>query len=139
MSEQNNSTGYYPASRTLAEIIADLSKPLPDRFLKTKTKGGTQLTFITWRTAQRLLDYYAPGWSGSVTHIALSADRVAVSYAISIPTADGGIVTRSATGTEDEDDSGWGDPVTNAEQQAFKRAAARFGLALYLYDAKGGK
>lgn len=123
-------------NQTLAEIIAALSKPLPDSLLQTKTKGGTQITFMSWRTCQRILDKHAPGWSGKVTQIVCTGDRTAVGYAISIPTSDCGDVMRSATGTEDEEDSGWGDPVTKAEQQAFKRAAARFGLGLYLYDGK---
>jgi hypothetical protein len=138
----NGASAPGPALRTLAEIQADLSRELPARLIQTKpknTKGGgkVQLSFINWRTAQRMLDHYAPGWQGYVTNIALSADRTAVSYQLGIPTSDFGMVWRTATGTDDEDDGGYGDPVTNAEQQAFKRAAARFGLGLYLYE--GGK
>ena len=54
-----------------------------------------------------------------------------VTYTIRIPTAEG-IVSRSATGSE-KLGSGF-DPVASAEQQAFKRAAARFGIGLDLYD-----
>ncbi|MBF6596243.1 MAG: hypothetical protein IVW51_17590 [Thermaceae bacterium] len=140
--EEAPTARFTPAQRTLADIIADLSKPLPDRLIQHKPRRNKrtgqerQLAFINWRTVQRLLDLKAPGWCGQVTTIALSANRCAVSYELTIPTADAGHVTRAATGTDDEDDEGYGDPITNAEQQAFKRAATRFGLGLYLYDRK---
>jgi hypothetical protein len=44
---------------------------------------------------------------------------------------------REATGTEeepDEDEKMYGDPSSNAEAMALKRAAAKFGLGLYLYQ-----
>jgi hypothetical protein len=63
--------------------------------------------------------------------VVISGDTVIVSYAISIPTAEG-IITRAAVGS-DKLGSGF-DPVASAEQQAFKRAAARFGIGLDLYD-----
>jgi len=82
---------------------------------------------------------------------------------LTIPTAEGNIY-REATGTEllKEDKDVWigekpnrqklkddlgrpvtesrelayGDPSSNAESMAFRRAAARFGLGLYLYEKK---
>lgn len=130
-------------SRPLAAIIADLSKPIPDRLLQTKQKGGATLTFYTWMTAQRYLDLYAPGW-WSRTIVALSAERVAVVVELTIPTSDHGLVTRAASGDDTEDDDEmdereqrqrqYGSPTTRAEGQAFKRACARFGLGLYLRD-----
>ena len=59
-----------------------------------------------------------------------------VTYTIRIPTAEG-VVSRSATGSE-KLGSGF-DPVASAEQQAFKRAAARFGIGLDLYDKPAAK
>jgi hypothetical protein len=52
---------------------------------------------------------------------------------ISIPCLEG-IISREATGTEDEELKGYGDPSSNAEAMALKRAAAKFGLGLYLYQ-----
>jgi hypothetical protein len=43
-----------------------------------------------------------------------------------------GIISREAT--EDEELRGYGDPPSNAEAMALKRAAAKFGLGLYLYS-----
>ena len=52
---------------------------------------------------------------------------------VSIVASDG-VVTRQATGCEDDDKAGYGDPTSNAESMALRRAAAKFGLGLYLYD-----
>lgn len=143
-----------PGEQTLDEIIAALSKEIPARFLQVKRKGGQDLVFFTWVTAQRFLDLYAPGWHGKAT-LTYSEGRVGCVYEISIPTSDGGLVPRAATGddTEDDDDMpefqtdderkrwvqeqrqrNYGSPTTRAEGQAFKRAAGRFGFGLYLRD-----
>ncbi|MGC9506191.1 hypothetical protein [Baaleninema sp.] len=50
-----------------------------------------------------------------------------------MPTADG-MVVRHATGTEELNCNSYGDPSSNAESMAFRRAAAKFGLGLYLYQ-----
>jgi len=42
--------------------------------------------------------------------------------------------TKPATGTEDEKLKGYGDPSSNAKAMVLKRAAAKFGLGLYLYS-----
>ena len=52
---------------------------------------------------------------------------------LSIPTAEG-IIYCEATGTNSLKDTAYGDASSNAESMAFRRAAAKFGLALYLYD-----
>jgi hypothetical protein len=52
-----------------------------------------------------------------------------VTVRISIPCIEG-IISREATGTEDEELKGYGDPSSNAEAMALKRAAAKFGLGL---------
>ncbi len=119
--------------RPLAAIIENLSKPLKARHLKTRKQGGADITFIEWHTAVKYLDLYAPGWSYSVRGVGLVGKLVTVTASISIPCAEG-VVTREATGCEDLDAKGYGDPVSNAEAMALKRAASKFGLGLYLYS-----
>ena len=121
------------APRGIQEIIADLSKAIPKRLLKTKTAGGQKINFITWHTAVRFLDLYAPGWNYEIRHLAGVGGKLIIVARISVPCAEG-VVYREATGQEDEDISGWGDSSSNSEAQALKRAAAKFGLALYLYE-----
>jgi hypothetical protein len=45
-----------------------------------------------------------------------------------------GAISRQGTGIEALDTSSYGDAQSNAESMAFRRAAARFGLGLHLYD-----
>jgi len=119
--------------RSIREIIADLSKPIAQRHLKTRRQGGTELTYIEWHTAVKYLDHFAPGWSYHVRSVQLVGNLVTVIASISIPCLEG-VVTREATGCEDADAKGYGDSVSNAEAMALKRAASKFGLALYLYS-----
>ena len=121
--------------QSIKTIIANLSRPLAARWLKTKpaSKKGGEITFIEWHTAVRFLDHHAPGWSYAVKSIGQVGNLVTVIASISIPCLEGA-VTREATGCEDADTTGYGDAVSNAEAMALKRAAAKFGLCLYLYS-----
>jgi len=121
--------------RTIADIITDLSKPIPDRLLKTKTVGGQKIRFIPWYTAVRFLDLYAPGWSYEIRSVTGVADQLIVVARISIPCTEG-IIYREATGIEDITVKGYGDAASNASSMAMRRAAAAFGLGLHLYDTK---
>jgi hypothetical protein len=91
--------------------------------------------YLEWFAVNRILDAHCPGWSGEAV-VTTVGDTVIVTYTIRIPTAEG-VVSRSATGSE-KLGSGF-DPVASAEQQAFKRAAARFGIGLDLYDRPADK
>ena len=119
--------------RSIRDIIADLSKPVADRHLKTRKQGGSTLSYIEWHSAVKYLDHYATGWSYSVKSVQLVGSLVTVIASISIPCLEG-VVTREATGCEDSDAKGYGDAVSNAEAMALKRAASKFGLGLYLYQ-----
>ena len=119
--------------RSIRDIVADLSKPLAQRHLKTRRQGGAELTYLEWHTAVKYLDLFAPGWSYAVKNVALVGNLVTVVAAISIPCLEG-VVTREATGCEEADSKGYGDAVSNAEAMALKRAASKFGLGLYLYQ-----
>ena len=133
--------------RPINEIIADLSKEIPRGFLKKldSSKGGGD--YLPWHTCCQLLDRCAPGWEYSIKQVHFSSDRIYLIVAITIPAAEGNF-TREATGTEELKRQVWnkdlqimetkehayGDPSSNAEGMALRRAAAKFGLALYLYS-----
>jgi hypothetical protein len=119
--------------RSINEIIADLSKPIAERHLKTRKQGGQTLTYISWDVAVRYLDHFAGAWSFEIRSVTAIGDRCVVTARISIPCLEG-VVSREATGTEDEELRGYGDPSSNAEAMALKRAVAKFGLGLYLYQ-----
>jgi hypothetical protein len=158
---QSGESFYKPFRRPIAVILADLSKPIPKKYLATRKQGGATLTYLPWFNCCKLLDRCAPGWEGRVTHMHTTHDRIFVTYCLTIH-AEEGSFTREATGTEllKEEKEVWvgekpnrhqlkdelsrpmtearelayGDPSSNAESMAFRRAAAKFGLGLYLYE-----
>lgn len=131
---------------TIHQIESALGRPLPERILKTKPVDGKQITYIPWAHCVWILSKYAPGWEWRVDQVVLGEHRLFLYGSLSIPTCDG-VVTRQATGSEllrkvyrDEktgaqydDEIPYGDPSSNAEAMALKRAATKFKLGLYLY------
>ncbi|HEX8653071.1 MAG TPA: Rad52/Rad22 family DNA repair protein [Pyrinomonadaceae bacterium] len=121
--------------RPIDEIIKDLSKPIPQRLLKDKTVGGTKIKYLPWHTAVKFLDLYAPGWSYEIRHLMGIGGKLVLVSRISIPCAEG-VVYREATGQEEETVDRYGDPASNAESKSLRRAAAKFGLGISLYERK---
>lgn len=80
-----------------------------------------------------MLSFYAPGWCGEVRDVIYSDNgTVTVVYRLTIRGSDGE-AHRESTGTVSSNDSNIDDPVAGAEEIAFCRACARFGLGLYLF------
>ena len=121
--------------RSIREIVKDLTKPVAKRHQKVRKQGGTNLNYIAWHDAVKYLDHYAPGWNYEIRSIESIAGKLIIVVRLSIPSLEG-IVYREATGQEDEQTDSWGDSSSNAESMALRRAAAKFGLGLYLYDQK---
>ena len=119
--------------RSIKDITSDLGRTVNPQRLKTRTQGGKQLSYLPWYQAVRYLDYHAPGWSYEVRSITTVGNAVAVVVRITIPCLEG-LIYREATGYEPLEVKGYGDPTSNAESMALRRAAAKFSLALYLYD-----
>lgn len=124
---------YKDFRRPVVEILADLSKPIPGKYLAQRKQGGANLTYLPWYNAIKLLDRCAPGWDYSVTSIHTTSDRIFVTARVTIRASEGDFA-REATGTELLNCGSYGDPSSNAESMALRRAAAKFGLGLYLYD-----
>jgi len=117
------------------ELRDTLNQPTDPSLIRRRRQGTVDVDYLEWFTVNRILDTHCPGWSGEAV-VTTAGDTVIVTYTIRIPTAEG-VVSRSATGSE-KLGSGF-DPVASAEQQAFKRAAARFGIGLDLYDKPAAK
>lgn len=119
--------------RSIREIVKDLSKPVAKRHLRTRKQGGKELTYISWYDAVKYLDHYAPGWCYEVRSMDSVAGKLILTIRLSIPCLEGNVY-REATGQEEEETTSYGDSSSNAESMALRRAAAKFGLGLYLYD-----
>lgn len=118
--------------RPLNEIQSDLIRPLPDDLISWFQKKSNWIPYLSWTDANMILDYCAPGWSCDVTENQVG-DRVVVKVSLTLLCAEG-LISRSSLGSENLGDENFGGPLPDAESQAFRRAAAKFGLCLYLYD-----
>ncbi|KAK1365566.1 DNA repair RAD52-like protein 2, chloroplastic [Heracleum sosnowskyi] len=120
-------------TRPLAEILRDLNKRIPDNIIiKTDDHINTSAPFIPWYHANRMLSFYAPGWCGEIRDVIFSdSGSVTVVYRVTVRGLDGEAY-RESTGTVSSGNDHV-DPVAAAEELAFCRACARFGLGLYLY------
>lgn len=119
--------------RSIRDIVKDLSKPVAKRHLRVRKQGGKEIQYLSWHDAVKYLDHYAPGWNYEIRNIQNIAGKLILTVRLSVPCAEG-LVFREATGQEDEDKDNYGDSSSNAESMALRRASAKFGLGLYLYD-----
>jgi hypothetical protein len=132
-----------PRQWSIAQIEEVFSRPIPKSILKSRRQGNANLTYIPWYKVNEILNKYTPGWTWEIVSIHTTADRLFLTGRLTIPAAEGNIY-REGTGTEllkewsekkqQMQELAYGDPSSNAESMAFRRAAARFGLGLYLYD-----
>ena len=120
-----------PKSKTLAEILADFRKPVPEKYISEKDTGKFKAKYIQHATLRDLLDYYAPGWSSSlrIEHI---GGKVYVTVTLTIVGSDGSL-SREGIGNEDDVVRGYGDPSSNASAMAHRRAAMSLGLGRNLW------
>lgn len=119
--------------RSIRDIVKDLSKPIAQKHLRKRRQGGKEITYVAWHDAVKYLDHYAPGWCYEIRSIESVAGKLIMIVRLSIPCSEG-IVYREATGQEDESLESYGDFTSNAESMSLRRAAAKFGLGLALYD-----
>jgi hypothetical protein len=131
--EESRDNNVISTSRPIADIINDLSRPVNPARLKQRTQGGRQLDYLPWYQAVRYLDKYAPGWTSEIRSINQIGESLVMVVRITIPSSDGPVF-REASALEPLKGSGYGDAATNAESAALRRAAAKFGLCLNLYD-----
>src|SRR5262245_22088080 len=120
--------------RSIRAIIADLSKLINPQRLKQRTQGGRQLDYLPWYQAVRYLDNYAPGWRYEIRSVNQVGDNLVMVARIVIPCAEGEVWREASALEVIEDPKRYGDAATNCESAALRRAAAKFGLCLYLYD-----
>ena len=119
--------------RSIRDIVKDLSKPIAGKHLRKRRQGGKEISYLAWHDAVKYLDHFAPGWCYEIRSIESVAGKLIMIVRLSISSSEG-TVYREATGQEDEDLESYGNSSSNAESMALRRAAAKFGLGLSLYD-----
>jgi len=114
-------------------LLGLLAAPFPAEAHEKKKQGGAQITFISWHHYVARLNEIAPDWSME-TDIEEVGGKLLVKCSLTING-----ITRCNYGDEDVGKDAFGTTITNAYAQAFKRAAAMFGVGLYLYDEDARK
>lgn len=124
----------------IAEILMRLQQPIPRELLRQKDswqkgKKSKPITYISWFDTCNLLDERCGlgNWSWAIDNVITTENRLIVYGTVNIYGEDRQL-SMGATGTEELNCSSFGDPSSNAEAMAFKRACAKFGLARYIYD-----
>src|SRR5215470_10764126 len=120
--------------RSINDIICDLSKPVNPQRLKQRQQSGRTLDYLPWYQAVRYLDHHAPHWRYEIRSANQVGENLVMTVRITIPCLEGEVWREASALEKIEDPKRYGDAATNAESAALRRAAAKFGLALYLYD-----
>ena len=123
-----------PALRSIRAIVADLSRTVNKQRLKQRQQAGRTLDYLPWYQAVRYLDNYAPGWRYEIRSVNQVGDNLVMVARITIPCLEGECWREASALEVIEDPKRYGNAATNCESAALRRAAAKFGLCLYLYD-----
>lgn len=131
---------------SLFEIQKLLKRPVPEGFLKKLGKNKGYSSFLPWYRTVAVLDKYVLGWEWKIISVQYTEDKVHLIGRLTIPASDG-VFSRDAIAEENlkrfDPDTGeikdiaYGDPVSNADSKAFRKAAAKFGLLLSNYEKDG--
>ena len=118
--------------RPTAETLADLSRPIDPRHLKTRKQGTATLTYCPWNTIARHLHHRAPGWCWEVQSVQEVGGAVVVTGRLTIPTTDS-LLHYSAVASEPLESSSKAPPAEVAASSCLRRAAALAGCGLELW------
>lgn len=122
--------------KRLQEILDSFNQPFTDYISKkpvfSKGKKSGDVSFIPWPNLCEILDQLAPGWEWEIKSCDYHGDRTIVIGRLTINGSDGSL-SREATGNEDSQCDGYGDPSSNAEAMAMRRCCAKFGVGRYLW------
>ena len=127
----------------LLDILTKLRESVDPRLLASKPVGRgsnrQEVDYIPWYDVCQLLDERTGGlWEWRIVDIQLNDSRIFIVGELKI-FVDGQSLVRQASGTEELNCSSYGDPSSNAEAMALRRAAAKFGLGIDLWRKEGQK
>jgi hypothetical protein len=114
----------------------ELLRPIDPRHIRQLRKGSVSLDYIPWHVVARHLHHRVPGWSWVVRSVQELGGAVVVHGSLLIPTPDGtlrydAVASETLTGTSHAP------PAEVAESACLRRASAKAGLALSLYEGSG--
>jgi len=124
----------------IAEIIKRLKEDVPTELISSKKVGNSKIDYISWFDYCDLLDERCGigYWSWEIKQTTISDNRLFLIGKLTI-IGDDRSLSQDATGTEILNCSSYGDPSSNSEAMALRRACAKFGLARYLWNKETTK
>lgn len=119
---------------SISEIKKRGYEKIPSRFLKSKKQGGTNITFVPHYHATRIFDHITNGhWSYEIVTVDIIGTLVRTQVRVTIHAREGEY-SFDGQGIEEVDKRGYGDPASNSESMALRRALMRaIGLGYHLY------
>lgn len=131
----SEATGFKDGKECLDDILIALQMPVDSSLISQKKLKGNTIDYIAWFDYCDLLDQRVGvgKWQWSIVSMTTTNDRLFIVGQLAIYHDNGGSVIQMATGTEELNTSSYGDPSSNAEAMALRRACAKFGLARDLW------
>jgi hypothetical protein len=118
------------------ETMKKLAEPFPDAVVKQKPGRGNSrpLSYISHALVTERLNDVDPGWSWRTVneHVYFDAGNVPHCAGVTVEMTVNGVSRVEAGGPQRQD--GFANEIKNAYSDAIKRAAMRFGVALYIWD-----
>ena len=115
-------------------VLAALARPVDPRHVRQLRKGGTTLDYVPWFIIAKHLHHRAPGWCWEVRSVQEVGGSVVVHGTLLVPTADG-TLRYDAVASETLKGTSHAPPAEVAESACLRRAAAKSGLAIDLYNS----
>jgi hypothetical protein len=123
----------------LVQILKTFQTADFSRYYATKDTGKFKATYLPWYSLCDILDEVTEGlWEWSLT-ASREGERTVIVGNLTIIDENGQRLSKSATGNENDCISSYGDPVSNAEAMAFRRACSKFGIGRELWKKEAPK
>jgi hypothetical protein len=131
-----------PDSMAFGAIVRALSQPLEPKYLSIKEVQGVKMPYVSWHVVTAILDRIAVDWDYAlepyqVVPLDIHSGGFVVCRATVIIAGrrrmgqgNAALISKQAG----EGKRSYGDPFSNSESMALRRAAAKFGLGRYLYN-----
>ena len=117
-----------PRPRPSTAVLEDLRTAAEKSHVKVLPRAG-QVNYYQWHYINALLNHYAAGWEGQITAQWSELGTAYIKYKLTLNCEDGSFSQECVAGVK-FDTRSTADPYMVAEQNAFKRCAARFGCGL---------
>jgi hypothetical protein len=117
-----------------SDVLSALARPVDRRHVRQLKKGGITLDYVPWYRIAKHLHHRAPGWCWEVRSIQEVGGSVVVHGTLLVPTAEG-TLRFDAVASESIKGPSCAPPAEVAESACLRRAAAKSGLAIDLYDS----